>query len=76
MFRIVILLILDLDMVVAVGDILLLEVVYNENDPVSVQIVDHHRQLLEQRLIHRILSMTMDHRQEKYIIRFQPSLHI
>jgi len=53
---------------VVVENILLLEIVYNENDPVSVQVVDHRRQFLEQRLILRILLITMDHRQEKYVI--------
>jgi hypothetical protein len=50
--------------VVVVENILLLEIVYNENDQVLVHIVDHLCQHPEQLLIPPILLIMMDHQQE------------
>jgi hypothetical protein len=54
---------------VVVENILLLEIVYNENGQVLVQIVDHLCQHPEQLLIHPILLMMVDHPQDNR--RFQ-----
>jgi hypothetical protein len=69
-FRIAILLIVDLDMVVVVGNGSLLEIVYNENGRASDQIVDHLHRYPERLLIRPILLIIMDHRRKTYIITF------
>ena len=61
----VILPVVDLDM--EVENISLLEIVSNENGQVLVRTVDHLHRHLEQRLIHPIHLITMDHQRKTYL---------